>query len=53
MVVAEQHSGTTEASNGFRAERGPVIGGGGGGGRVVSGEEGLLQCCLTTWVHVN
>lgn len=53
MVVAKQHSGTTEASNGFRAERGPVIGGGGGGGRVVSGEEGLLQCCLTTWVHVN
>lgn len=55
MVVAEQHSGTTEASNGFCAERGPVIGGGGGGsgGRVVSGEEGLLQCCLTTWVHVN
>lgn len=28
MVVAEQHYGTSEAPNGFRAERGPVIGGG-------------------------
>lgn len=49
-AVAEQHYGTGEASNGFRGERGPVIGGGcsgGGGGGCPRGGGGATAAMLS------